>query len=113
MHHEYRFANALCRRTINVSDSASKILAILRIWNRYETQDLMGQFKFNIWGLVEGHDGRYFHTPSFMLENRTCSEQLPKEIRGLSPEQLLLILISLLSDYSVLLQSLIWYIDVL
>jgi len=67
-----------------------KITAILRTRAYYSTRDLIGQFKTHIWGLIEAHNGGYFHATSSLLEKIDhAQERFLRELE-VSPEQALL-----------------------
>ena len=58
-----------------------KSTAILRTRGYYNTAELIGQYKTQIWGLVESHCGGYFHAASSLLEKiEKISVQFSKTI---------------------------------
>ena len=64
-----------------------KITAILRTRAYYSTLALIGQFKTHIWGLIEAHNGGYFHATSSLLEKiEHAQDRFLREL-GVSPEQ--------------------------
>ena len=64
-----------------------KITAILRTRAYYKVPDLIGQFKTHIWGLIEAHNGGYFHAvPSLLDKIEHAQNRFLKELE-VSPEQ--------------------------
>ena len=50
-----------------LAQARPKIQAILRTRAHYSTQDLVGQFKTHIWGILEIHNGAIFHASDYLL----------------------------------------------
>lgn len=83
-----------------------KIRAILRTRAYYKVPDLMGQFKTHIWGLIEAHNREYFHaSPSMLDKIEHAHSRFLREV-DITLSRPLSILISLLPEYDVILQSL-------
>jgi len=62
-----------------------KVMAILRTRGYYNTTDLILQFKTQIWGLIEGNMGGYFHAaPSLLDKIDQVQNRFLREL-GLSP----------------------------
>ena len=64
-----------------------KITAILRTRAYYKVPDLIGQFKTHIWGLIEAHNGGYFHATSSLLDKIEHAQSRFLRELEVSPEQ--------------------------
>ena len=64
-----------------------KITAILRTRAYYKVPNLIGQFKTHIWGLIEAHNGGYFHAAAALLDKIEHAQNRFLRELEISPEQ--------------------------